>query len=113
LEQGDGFDELGFGKAALSLAQGQIGTDQSGHTQSAVSTRNAQEPGMRAGRLVQRPLIQDEGRLVQQRQARRHRNELYKAYRTLSTKNLHSTALFREIQELGEDQGQISKHHSL
>src|ERR1035437_3923719 len=60
---------------------------------------------MRAGRLVQRPLIQDEGRLVQQRQARRHENELYEPYRTLSTKNLHSTALFMEIQELGEDQG--------
>jgi hypothetical protein len=37
LEQGDGFDELGFGKAALSLAQGQIGTDQSGHAQGPVN----------------------------------------------------------------------------
>ena len=72
LEQGNGFDELGLGKAALAFAQGQIGADQSGQTQGAVNAGNAQEPGMRAGRLVQRPLIQDEGRLVQQRQARRH-----------------------------------------
>jgi hypothetical protein len=37
LEQGNAFDELGFGKAALSLAQGQIGTDQSGQAQSPVN----------------------------------------------------------------------------
>jgi hypothetical protein len=85
LEQGNGFNELGLAKAALSLAQGQIGTDQSGQPQGAVNARNAQEPGMGAGRFVQRPLIQDKGRLVQQRQARRHGNELYKSYRTLST----------------------------
>src|ERR1035437_2926408 len=107
LEQGNAFDELGLGKAALAFAQGQIGTDQSGQAQSAVNVRNAQETGVRAGRLAQRPLIQDEGRLVQQRQTRRHGNDLYEPYRTLSTKNLHSTALFMEIQELGEDQGRI------
>jgi hypothetical protein len=45
---------------------------------------------------------------VQQRQARRHGNELYEPYRTLSTKKPHSTALFMEIQELGEDQGTCS-----
>ena len=63
-------------KPRWRLRRDQIGADQSGHAQGAVSARNAQEPGMRAGRLVQRPLIQDEGRLVQQRQARRHGNEL-------------------------------------
>src|ERR1035441_9889356 len=85
LEQGNGFNELGLGKAALSLTQNQIGANQSGHAQGAINARNAQESGVRASRLVQGPLIQDEGRLVQQRQARRHANELYKYYRTLST----------------------------
>jgi hypothetical protein len=37
LEQGNAFDELGLGKAALPFAQGQIGTDQSGHAQSPVN----------------------------------------------------------------------------
>jgi hypothetical protein len=37
LEQGNGFDELGFGKTALSLAQGQIGTDQGRHSQGPVN----------------------------------------------------------------------------
>jgi hypothetical protein len=37
LEQGNGFDELGLGKAALAFAQGQIGADQSGHAQGAVN----------------------------------------------------------------------------
>jgi hypothetical protein len=105
LEQGNGFDELGLGKAALAFAQGQIGPDQSGQAQGAVNARKAQEPGMRAGRLVQGPLIQDEGVLCSKGMRADIGNELYYTYRTWSTENLHSTAPFVDIQELGEDQG--------
>lgn len=74
LEQADRFDELRLGEAALAFTQGQIGSDQSGHAQGTVSAGDAQEAGMGTGGLEQRPRVQDEGRLVQQRQAGRHGN---------------------------------------
>jgi hypothetical protein len=49
---------------------------------------------MRAGRLVQGPLIQDEGVLCSKGMRADIGNELYYTYRTWSTENLHSTALF-------------------
>src|ERR1039458_7250356 len=56
---------------------------------------------VRARRLVKRPLIQDEGRLVQQRQARRHANELYEPYR-VSGRKLPISEAVRDIEGGGE-----------
>ena len=73
LEQDDRFDELSLQEAALTFAQAEIGSDQIGQTQRTVSAGNAQQAGMRASGFLQRPLVQDKGRLVQQGQASSHR----------------------------------------
>ena len=72
LKQRDRFDELSLQEAALTFAQAEIGSDQIGQTQRTVSAGNAQQAGMRASRFLQRALVQDEGRLVQQGQASSH-----------------------------------------
>ena len=72
LEQRHRLDQLSLQEAALTLAQTEIGGDQIGQTQRTVSAGNAQQAGMRASRFLQRLLVQDKGRLVQQGQASSH-----------------------------------------
>ena len=45
LKQGDNFEELGLGKPALALAQGETGGDQARHPQGAIGPGNAQQAG--------------------------------------------------------------------
>ena len=46
--------------------------DQGGQAKGPEDTGKAQQPGVRTGRFVERTLVQDEGRLVQQGQAGGH-----------------------------------------
>ena len=84
-------------EAALAFAQGEVGGDQWGQAQGTVSAGNAQDPGMGAGGLVQRPRVQDEGRLVQQRQASRHGVDYRKSIAVVN-KNPLPAAPFSNIQ---------------
>src|ERR1035441_5393447 len=78
---------------APAFAQGEVGACPRGQAQGTEGARNAQRPGRRAGRLAQRPLVQDEGRLVRQRQARRHGRYLLETYRCWTSEKALPTAL--------------------
>ena len=67
LKEADRLDELGLGKSPLAFAQRQIDRDQAGQAQGTVGPGNAQQARVGAGRFAQRPCVQDEGRLVQER----------------------------------------------
>ena len=79
LEQDHRFDDLGFGEATLAFAQRKIGGDQIGQAQRTEGAGDSQQSGVGTGGLVQGPLVQDERRLVEQRQARRHRKTYRKS----------------------------------
>src|SRR5213082_1273694 len=96
LEQDHRFDQLSFGEATLAFAQRKIGGDQTGDGQGTVNAGDSQKSRLGAGRLVQGPLVQDEGGLVKQRQARRHEMTYRKSIGFGQQKNAFLSTFFEK-----------------
>jgi len=87
LEQGNGFDELGLGQSrGWRLRRADLDADQSGQTQGAVKRETLRSPACGLVASYSGRSSKTKGVLVQQRQARRHENELYNTIEHCPTK---------------------------
>ena len=72
LQKQEGFDELALGEPALAAFEGEVGGDQIRQPQRAEGARGGQQPGVAAGGFLEGAWINDEGRFVLDRNARRY-----------------------------------------
>ena len=98
LEQDQRLDDPGFGESALALAQGQVGFDQAGQAQRPEGAGDREQPGVGAGRLGQRPGIQDKRCFGQQGQARRHAMTYRKSICKSQLKSAFSPDIFQSAE---------------